>query len=152
MRGIAPICCDVIMDVISSHNKCEDLYRDIFTIYGLPYDTETIKQKRVFVAAVTEYFILKNCSNIKRLGSANKYTCGRSPKSKKAIVNAINNYFKIRAENPSKQDFKERYAQLYNEDVRDFSNEISINRDDTLSDFAKAVEQLYYFKDEDKGR
>ena len=67
MRGIAPICCDVIMDVISSHNKCEDLYCDIFTIYGLPYDTETIKQKRAFVAAVTEYFILKCCSNIKRL-------------------------------------------------------------------------------------
>lgn len=149
MRGIAPICSDEIMDVISAQSKCEDLYRAIFSIYGLPYDIGTIKQKRAFVAAATEYFILKNCSSVKRPIGNDKYICGRSPKSKKSIVNAMTSFFKIYKEASSKQDLQEKYAKLYNEDIRDFSAVISINRDDTLSDFAKAVEQLYYFKDED---
>ena len=147
-RGIVKICSEFIMDVITSHDKCEDLYQDIFTLYGIYYDTETIKQKRVFVAAATEYFILKRCG-FKRIGKDNKYNCSKSPKNKKAIINAIDTYFTIRKECLSDYSFKERFAEFYKDEVKNFSEEISINRDDTLSDFAKAVEQLYYFKDED---
>lgn len=143
------ICSDSLMDLIASHAKCEDFYKDIFCLYGVIYDTATIKQKRAFVAAATEYFILKRCNCVKQLGKDGKYTCGKSPKNKKEIINAMNAYFKIKEECKSDSDLKERFAQLYHEQVRDFSEEISINRDDTLSDFAKAVEQLYYTKDED---
>lgn len=136
------------MDVITSHERCEGMYSDIFALYGLPYDTETIKQKRVFVAAVTEYFILRRCKGIKRIGKDKKYNCGKSPNNKKTIINAIDTYFQIRKECSSDYSFKEKYAEIYKEEVKDFSEEISINRDDTLSDFAKAVQQLYYSKDD----
>ncbi len=149
MRGITSICSDAVIDVISSQEKCEDLYKDIFTIYGLEYNTETIKQKRAFVAAVTEYFILKRCSDIKQSGEDNKYGCEKKSIARKAVANQIDNYFKIRQKSISNQDFKEKFAQCYNEEVKDFSKEIAENRDDSLSDFAKAIEKLYYFKDKD---
>ena len=43
-----------------------------------------------------------------------------------------------------------KYAELYKEKVRDFSKEISMNRDDMLSDFAKAVEKLYYSREDEQ--
>ena len=150
MRGIHKIGCDYIVDLIASNKKCECFYQDVFNLFGLVYDNETIKQKRVFVATVTEYFIFKKCTNIKKLGNDEKYTCGKSPKNKKDIEKAINQYFDIRQECINKQDLMSKYAQIYNEDVRDFSEEISINRDDMLSDFAKAVEQLYHSKGDEQ--
>ena len=147
-RGIIKTCCEFITEVIATHPKCEDLYQDIFTLYGLHYDTETIKQKRVFVAAATEYFIVKRCG-FKRIGKDNKYNCSKRAKNKKAIIKTIDTYFEIRQECSDSYSFRERFAEFYKDEVKDFSEEISINRDDTLSDFAKAVEKLYYFKDED---
>jgi len=72
MRGIAPICNDTILDVMSSYDDCEEFYRGIFEANGLTYDTETTKQKRAFVAAVTEHFVFKKCRHIKRKGSNGK--------------------------------------------------------------------------------
>ena len=147
MRGIHIIACDYIIAIISSHKKCECLYQDIFELNGLVYNPETIKQKRIFVAAITQYFIMKRCNNIKIINDI--YTCGKKPIYKKAIHKAIDQYFEIRNECKSNYDLMSKYAQLYNEDLRDFSEEIRINRDDILSDFAKSMEQVYNSKDDE---
>lgn len=42
---------------------------------------------------------------------------------------------------------QERIAEHFNEEVKDFSREIAENRDDSLSDFVKALEKVYYYKD-----
>jgi len=46
-----------------------------------------------------------------------------------------------------KNNIREKIALYYNKEVQDFSKEISMNRDDELSDFAKAIRQLYHYKD-----
>ena len=57
-RGLHKICGREIVDIIAKLDKCEDFYHDLFLTYGLVYNTETLIQKRSFIAEVTKYFIL----------------------------------------------------------------------------------------------
>lgn len=156
MRGIHKICKPVLLDFIISYDRDGEFYKDIFELHGLDYSVETVRQKRVFVAAVTEYFVIKRCKFIKKVvveefgQKYKKYDCNNTPEIRREIAKTFASYFKIREKCLDKTSLLSKYAELYKETVRDFSKEISMNRDDMLSDFAKAVEKLYYSREDEQ--
>lgn len=150
-RGLHRICSRDLVNAISELDKCEDFYRDVFLTYGLIYNTETIRQKRTFVAATAKYFILdKLPENCLSFNDEDKYEPNSKKGLKKLLSCAIDIYYMIHDSSVSNEDFKKKYAEHFNEEVKDFSKEISENRDDSLSDFAKAIEKLYYSEDENQ--
>ena len=140
-RGLHKICGRELVNVIAETEKCEDFYRNIFTIYGLIYNTETIMQKREFIAASTKYFILDRLPEDILCVKDGKYETNNKKELKKLLEDTINIFYTIR--NASKK----KYAEHFNEEVKDFSKEISENRDDSLSDFAKTIRKIYNSKD-----
>lgn len=147
-RGLHRICSRDLVNAISELDMCEDFYRDVFLTYGLIYNTETIRQKRTFVAATAKYFILdrlpENCFSF----NEDKYEPNSKKGLKKLLSSAIDIYYMIHDSSTSNEDFKKKYAEYFNEDVKDFSKEIAENRDDSLSDFAKTIRKIYHSKDE----
>jgi len=139
------------MEEIASVPRFENFYKDIFDIYSVEYDTETIKQKRTFVAAITKYFIIDRLPKDELAVDDDKYSYMDSDcYLKKDLQRVVDDYFIIRQESSSNSDFIQRYSKIYEDGViKDFSKEISENRDDSLSVFSKVVEKLYYSKDED---
>jgi hypothetical protein len=128
---------------IAELDKCEEFYRSIFSTYGLTFNTETIRQKRVFVAAIIKYFILdrlpKGCLILKE----DKYEINNKKELKTHIESVIDDFYSLYNVCNSAEDFKKKYAGYFNEEVKDFSKEISENRDDSLSDFAKTIQNVY---------
>ena len=119
----------------------------MFSLYGLIYNTETIKQKRVFVATTAKYFILDRFPEGSLSIVDDKYEPTNKKEIKKFLKNIIEEFFTLRNTYSSNDDFKKKYAEHFNEEVKDFSREIAENRDDSLSDFVKALEKVYYYKD-----
>lgn len=147
-RGLHKICRRELVNVIAETEKCEDFYRNVFITYSLIYNTETLRQKRAFVAAITEYFILKRLPEACLSLNEGKYEIKANIKKfKDFLVETLDVYFTIHAASNSHEDFKKKYAAHFNEEVRDFSKEISEDRDDSLSDFAKTIKKIYNFKD-----
>lgn len=150
-RGIYKICSQELMEEIASVPRFENFYKDIFELYNVKYDTETIKQKRTFVAAITKYFIIDRLPKDELTVDDAKYSYMDSDcYLKKDLQRVVDDYFIIRQESSSNLDFIQRYSKIYEDGViKDFSKEISENREDSLSVFSKVVEKLYYSKDED---
>lgn len=142
-RGLHKICSRDLVSAIADSDKCEEFYRDIFLSYGLAYNTETIRQKRVFVASTTRYFILDRLPKDCLLLNEDKYELNYSKDFKSLLEAAIKIFYTIRNSCDTNEDFKKKYAEHFNEEVRDFSREISENRDDSLSDFAKTIQKIY---------
>ena len=57
-RGLHRVCDDSLMEKIAELDDCEKFFKDIFSLYGLEYNTETLEQKRSFIAVAAKYFIL----------------------------------------------------------------------------------------------
>jgi len=146
-RGLHKVCGRKLVNAIADLEKCEAFFKDLFVVYGLIYNTETLIQKRVFVAAVTKYFILDRLPEEYLLLNEGKYEYTTKAITK-PLEQAVDTYFAIRSTSDSSEDFKKKYAENFNEEVKDFSKEISENRDDSLSDFAKTIKKIYYSKDE----
>ena len=148
-RGIYKVCCNGLMEKISITTGFAFFYKDIFETYEVPFDYATVRQKRSFVAAVTKYFIIDRLPSEVLYIEDGKYEHVKGcNKIFDLLEDTITTYNKIKENSESNQDFMKKYAEYYNEEVRDFSQEISENRDDSLSDFAKAVEKLYYYKED----
>lgn len=141
-RGLHKICSREVVNIIAELDKCEDFYRDVFLIYGLAYNTETIRQKRTFVAATTKYFIFdrlpKGCLYL----NENKFETNNKKELKELLENTLDVFYSLYNVCGLK-DFKKKYAEYFNEEVKDFCKEISENRDDSLSDFAKIIQNVY---------
>ena len=146
-RGLHKVCGRDMVNVIAETEKCEDFYRNVFIIYGLIYNTETIMQKRTFVAAITEYFILNRLPEDSLYLKDGKYEASNKKELKKLLEDTINVFYTIRNTCNSDEDFKKKYAEHFNEDVKKISKEISEDRDDSLSDFAKTIRKIYNSKD-----
>lgn len=146
-RGLYRVCERNLVDVIAELDKCEEFYSNLFQIYGLTYNTETIKHKRTFVAATTKYFILDRLPEDSLSIVEDKYEFNNKKEIKKLLESTISDFFALRNTCSSNEDFKKKYAEQFNEEVRDFSKEITKNRDDSLSDFAKAIQNVYNYKD-----
>jgi len=146
-RGLHKVCGRKLVNAIADLEKCEEIFKDIFVVYGLIYNAETLMQKRTFVAATAKYFIVDRLPEEYLFLDEGKYELVT-----KAIIKpleqVIDTYFEIRSSSESSEDFKKKYAEHYNEEVKDFSKEISENRDDSLSDFAKTIKKIYHSKDE----
>ena len=147
-RGLHRICNKDLVNSIAEQSKIEEFYRDIFLIYDLPYDTETIRQKRGFVAEMTKYFILDRLPEGCLYLNEDKYEIKNKKEIKKLLESALDTFYALRNTCNSNDEFKKKFAKQFNEEVRDFSQEISENRDDSLSDFAKTIQNVYYSKDE----
>jgi len=132
---------------ISELNKFEEFYKDIFFVYGLTYDTETIRQKRTFVAAITKYFILDMLPEGCLFLYEDKYESNNKD-IKELLKNSVDDFYKLFNTCNSNDEFKKKFAERRNEKVKDFSKEIAENRDDSLSDFAKVIQKVSDYKDE----
>ena len=146
-RGLHRICGQILADAIAELDKCEEFYQDVFSLYGVIYNTETMKQKRVFVATTAKYFILDRFPEGSLSIVDDKYEPTNKKEIKKFLKNIIEEFFTLRNTYSSNDDFKKKYAEHFNEEVKNFSKEIAENRDDSLSDFVKALEKVYYYKD-----
>lgn len=146
-RGLHKICGRELVNSIAETEKCEDFYRNVFTTYGVIYNTDTLSQKESFIGASTKYFILDRLpEDIIHLKDG-KYETSNKKELKKLLEDTINIFYTIRNTSNSDEDFKKKYAEYFDEDVKDFSKEISENRDDSLSDFAKTIRKIYNSKD-----
>ena len=147
-RGILRGCDESLMTQISELDNFESFYADVFNIYGVPFDIATIRQKRSFVSAVTKYFIFSRLpKGIADIDPDGDYNCKNRSKVKGAIIDAIEKFYEILDSSSNNDEFKINFAKYFKEEVRDFSKEISENRDDSLSDFAKAIEKIYEYGD-----
>ena len=146
-RGLHKVCSQCIVNLISNSDWCENFYKDVFIIYGLTYNTETIRQKRVFIAESAKYFIFDRLSKDDLYLKDGKYETNNKKELKKLLENTLEVFFKLHNSCESNEDFKKEYAKYFGEEVKDFSKEISENRDDSLSDFAKIIQKVYYSKD-----
>lgn len=142
-RGLHKICGRDLVNIIAELDKCEEFYRNVFQIYGVVYNTETLSQKENFIDAVTKYFILDRLPEGSLSFEEDKYIANNKKEVKKFLENVLNDFFVLRKTCDSNEDFKKKYAEHFNEDVKDFSKEISENRDDSLSDFAKLIQNVY---------
>lgn len=146
-RGLHKVCSQSIVNLIANSDWCEKFYKDVFIIYGLTYNTETIRQKRVFIAASAKYFIFDRLPEDYLYLNDGKYETNHKKELKKLLENVLDVFFKLYNSCESNKDFKKEYAKYFGEEVKDFSKEISENRDDSLSDFAKIIQKVYYSKD-----
>ena len=147
-RGLHRICGKDLVNSIAELSNIEEFYHDVFLIYGLTYDTETIRQKRVFVAAITKYFILDRLPEGCLYLNEDKYETNNKKELKKFLESAKDTFYTLHNTCNSDYEFNKKFAKQFNEEVRDFSKEISKNRDESLSDFAKTIQNVYYSKDE----
>lgn len=150
-RGIYKICSQELMEEIASVPRFEEFYKDIFELYNVFYSTETIRQKRTFVAAITRYFLLDRLPKEELVIEDEKYNfIANKHCFKEDLQKVIDKYFELRGNCTTNLDFLQRYSIIYENGVtKDFMKEILENRDDFLSGFSKVVERLYYSKDED---
>ena len=147
-RGIFRICWENLMEKISRTAGFTAFYRDVFQIYGLSFNNPTIRQKRNFVAAVTKYFILDRLPSRIIYIEDGKYEYEKGCQDiYDLLVGTIEKFNKIKDSSHSNQDFMKRYAEYHNEDIKDFSEVIAQNRDDSLSNFAKVIEKVYHSQD-----
>ncbi len=142
-RGLHKVCGRVLVNVIADLEKCEDFFQDIFHIYGLKYDKETLIQKETFITAIAKYFILDRLPEGSLELIEGKYENDNKKELKKLLPSTIDTFYTIYNNCDNKEDLPKKYAEYFNEEVRDFSKEIAENRDDSLSDFAKAIMKVY---------
>lgn len=142
-RGLHKICSRDLVNAIAELDKCEEFYHCVFSTYGLTFDTETIRQKRVFVAAIVKYFILDRLPEGCLILKDDKYEINNKKGLKTLLENVLDVFYSLYNGCDLKDDFKQKYAEYFNEEVKDFSKEISENRDDSLSDFAKTIQKVY---------
>lgn len=142
-RGLHKICGRDLVNIIAELDNCENFYREIFQIYDVVYNTETLSQKESFIDAITKYYILDRLPEGSLSFEEDKYTANNKKEIKKLLENVLNDFFTLLDTCASSADFKKKYAEHFNEEVKDFSKEISENRDDSLSDFAKLIQNVY---------
>ena len=142
-RGLHKICSRDLVNAIAELDRCEEFYSNVFFTYGLTFDTETIRQKRIFVAAIIKYFILDRLPEGCLYSNEGKYETNNKEELKELLENTLDVFYSLYNGCDSAEGFKKKYAEHFNEEVKDFSKEISENRDDSLSDFAKTIQNVY---------
>lgn len=139
------------MEKIAALDCCEKFFKDVFSLYGLEYNTETLEQKRSFIAAAAKYFILFRLP-YRVLTRGDKYGSNDS-RIEEYLENVIKKFHEIYNSSEPK-DFIDKYAEYYKIGDRNFAHELKCtseeNRDNSLSSFAKAVKKVYKLKDTNK--
>lgn len=140
------------MEKIAELEDCEKFFKDVFSLYGLEYNTETLEQKRSFIAAAAKYFILFRLPKCAVTHSAEKY---RSTKGdiESHLKSVLEKFYEV-YNSCEPENFIDKYAEYYGIGDRNFAHELKFtseeNRDNSLSSFAKAVKKVYKSKDQKK--
>lgn len=150
-RGLHRVCNDSLMEKIAAMDDCEKFFKDVFKLYGLEYNSETLEQKRSFIAAAAKYFILFRLP-YHVLTRGDKYGSNDS-RIESHIKTVLEKFYEI-YNSCEPQDFIDKYAEYYGIGDRNFAHELKCtseeNRDNSLSSFAKAVKKVYKAKDSNK--
>lgn len=139
-RGLHRVCNDSLMEKIAGLDCCEKFFRDIFGLYGLEYNTETLEQKRSFIGYAAKYFIVLRLED------------GRSRKGRleDRIKTVIDKFYEV-YNSCEHEEFIEKYVEALGIKDRNLEvllkSESKVNRDDSLSSFAKAVKKVYKSKE-----
>lgn len=148
-RGLHRVCDDSLMEKIAALDDCEKLFKDIFGLYGLEYNTETLEQKRSFIAVAAKYFILLRLPS----GVVNNKGTGfsiKNPRIETHIKEVIDKFYEV-YNSCEPENFIEKYVEAFNIVDRNLEVELKYqsqqNRDDSLSSFAKAVKKVYKSKE-----
>ncbi len=147
-RGLHRVCDDSLMEKIAALEDCEKFFKDIFGLYGLEYNTETLEQKRAFIAVAAKYFIFFRLSSSVVTKGTEKYHSS-DPQIETHIRNVIDKFYEI-YNSCEPENFIDKYAEYYGIRDRNFAHELKVtseeNRDATLSSFAKALKKVYKAK------
>jgi hypothetical protein len=142
-RGLFWICHEPLMDVIASLECCEQFYQDIFSTFGVLFNNKTIREKRVFVASITKYFIIDRLpmGSIQFWGKKYDIAC-EGIDICDYIQQVIDDYYEIYNKSKSTEEFMKKYATTYHLEQKDFIKDIQQSRNDTLSDFTRVMDKL----------
>ena len=120
-----------------------------FTFNAVRFSAQVVRDKRAFVAAITKYFILDRLpQDVVYIDEEGKYNFKQGSNIKEAINDALDKFIKVLQSDFEGGTVMEAFAKFYGEEeVRSFDKEINIDRDDELSDFAKAIDRMLNYKD-----
>lgn len=140
------------MEKIAALEDCEKFFKDVFALYGLEYNTETLEQKRSFIAVTAKYFILFRLPKSVVTNGAEKYrSINRNIESHLKTV--LEKFYEV-YNSCEPENFIDKYAEYYGIGDRNFAHELKVtseeNRDASLSTFAKAVKKVYKSKAQKK--
>lgn len=122
--------------------------KDILGLYGLEYNTETLEQKRSFIADTAKYFILLRLPS----GIVNNKGTGfsiRNLRIETHLESVIDKFYEV-YNSGEHEKFIEKYVEAFGIVDRNLEVELKYqsqqNRDNSLSSFAKAVKKVYKSK------
>lgn len=148
-RGLHRVCDDSLMEKIAELDVCEKFFKDIFGLYGLEYNTETLEQKRSFIAVVAKYFILLRLPNGVVNNKGTEFSI-KNPHIEIHLKAVIEKFYEV-YNSCEHKNFIEKYVEAFGIVDRNLEVELKYqsqqNRDDSLSSFAKAVKKVYKSKE-----
>lgn len=151
-RGLHRVCDDSLMEKIAALDDCEKFFKDIFGLYGLEYNAETLEQKRSFIAVAAKYFILLRLPRGIVANRERKYR-STSRNIETHIKSVIEKFYEV-YNSCEAENFIEKYVEAFGIVDRNLEVELKFqskeNRDDSLSSFAKAIKKVYKAKDTEK--
>ena len=128
----------------------EKFYCKLFHLYDLDFTPDVIKQKRLFVAKATEVYIVKPLPKSVLKKDANRYI----PKGITSFIEKLSEHVdKIQSLMEKCHNYKmleEEFSKEFHTKNFSLEKELATNRADSLSDFAKAIEKIYNYKETKK--
>ena len=124
-----------------------DFYCKLFAVYGLEFTPEVIKQKRQFVTKAIEYYIIKILSKSCLKKEANKYKFA-NPSCVSQVEEHINNVTELIGECLNAEQVEDKYSSEFHVKKESLVEDLTVNREDNLSDFDKTIEAIYNYSDD----
>ena len=149
MRGMYRVCeKSLILEIMEARETCF-FFEMTFHLNAVSFSTQVVRDKRAFVAAIIKYFILDRLpKDIVYIDEERKYNFKQGSNIKEAINDALDKFIEILKSDFEGGTLMDAAAKFYGEkEVRDFDKEINTDRDDEISDFAKAIDRMLNYKD-----
>ncbi len=133
----------LVMKLLS---QLREFYCKLFFVCGLDFTPEVVKQKRQFLVRATEYYLIKSLPKSYLKKDANRYMfkgLQYIPKMQEHIADVT----EFVSNCGNMKSLEERYSLKYHVKKESLVKYLAVNREDNLSDLAKAIEKIYYNED-----
>ena len=148
-RALLKICNETLMGKLMP--AITDFYCKLFFVYGLEFKPEVIKQKRQFVTKATEYYIFEALpkSLIKKEKDKYKFVDLQSVSQIQEQVVTVTEFV---CNYGTPEELEEEYSKNFHVKKKSLAKDLAANREDNLSDFAKAIEKIYNYKEDENSQ
>ena len=125
-----------------------NFYEKLFGLYDLDFNFDTVKQKREFLTKATEQYILTQLPQAVIRKEHNRYI--PEPVFKEPLCEHMNVLVKLVDSCNNSETFETEFAKQFHTRKKSLKKYRTKNRNNNLSNFAKAVVQIYEYKDNKK--